>query len=155
MAMLNLAAAEMDMAVGGFGMGPQVVIPSMPNSATTVNNIRVENSTVGAINTAAVSSIQVSLGQMHAAGMESLEASITNLTEAVANEASLAVSQRNDLLDQIAFVSQQAAAAAHARNPGMIKAALAGIGSVASTVSGVATAWTVCAPLLKGIFGLQ
>jgi Sec-independent protein translocase protein TatA len=97
----------------------------------------------------------VSLSQLHAGGHEKARAAIGALAEAVANAKDLTSEQKNELLEQIEFLSSQAASGAPARKPGMIKATVGSVASIASTVKGVADAWAACEPILKGIFGLS
>lgn len=152
MAMMNQSLDDMD-AVTGFRSGGRVQIPTMPSNSTTT--VHVENSgTIGVINTANVNEIQVSIGQMQTAGMDKLEAAVVALTEQATTNAALDVAHKNELLEQIAFLSRQATGPASERKPGIIKATMAALGNTASTVASIATAWQVCAPLFKAVFGI-
>lgn len=48
---LNLAAAEMDYATGLPNLSPRMQLPEIPRGPVILNNIRVDNSVVGSINT--------------------------------------------------------------------------------------------------------
>ncbi len=78
---------------------------------------------------------------------------LTTLTQAVERENSMPSSEREALLEQIAYLKEQAANPAKDRKLGMIKATLGAISQAASTVASVASAWQTAAPLLKQYFG--
>ncbi len=79
---------------------------------------------------------------------------LTALMQAIANENSMPGSEREALLEQIAYLNEQAAHPAKDRKLGMIKVTLGAISQAASTVSSVARAWETAGPLLKQYFGL-
>jgi hypothetical protein len=60
---------------------------------------------------------------------------------------------KNELVEQIAFLSEQAIAPAKDRKPGLIKATFAALSQAAVTISAMAGAWQAAAPILKGLFG--
>ncbi|MGB7917352.1 MAG: hypothetical protein WCF79_18975 [Rhodomicrobium sp.] len=79
---------------------------------------------------------------------------LTALTQAIASENSMPSSEREALLEQIAYLNEQAAHPAKDRKPGMIRATLGAISQAASTVASVASAWETAGPLLRQYFGL-
>jgi len=75
------------------------------------------------------------------------------LTEAITNEHSLPSPDKETMLDQIAYLNEQAMHPPKDRKPGVIKATLGAVSQIASTVSTVAAAWQTTEPLLKQYFG--
>jgi hypothetical protein len=75
------------------------------------------------------------------------------LTQAITNEHSLSISEKEALLDQIAYLNEQTAHPVKDRKTGVIKATLGAVSQIASTVSTVAAAWQTAEPLLKLHFG--
>src|SRR5262245_41012755 len=71
-AMANFAIAEMESIVGMPGLLPRMEMPRRPpvvqSGPVTFNNIRVDRSVIGALNTAEVTSIDVNLSNLHNAG---------------------------------------------------------------------------------------
>ena len=63
--------------------------------------------------------------------------------------------ERQNLLDQVAYLSEQAAHAAKDRKPGMIKATVGAITAGAAAVKSIADAWNIAEPLLKSHFGIS
>jgi hypothetical protein len=98
--------------------------------------------------------IDVSLTHLHNAGNDKARDALKSLTQAILTDASLSDAQRNELLEQIAFLSEQTVVAAPDRKPGLIKATLAALTQATGTVSAIAGAWQATAPILKSIFGL-
>lgn len=118
-----------------------------------LNHINVERSVVGSINTGNVHTIDVNISVLKTAGSDQLGEAIKQLAEVIANEHSFSPTQKNDLLDQVAFLSEQTVAPTDKRRPGMIKSALETVGKVADTVTKVGAAWVVVKPMLKAAFG--
>jgi hypothetical protein len=65
----------------------------------------------------------------------------------------MSATQRNELIEQIAFLSEQAVAPPNERKPGLIKATLGYLTQASGTVSAMAGAWHAAEPILKGLFG--
>lgn len=154
MALLNYFSGTVDNVVGIPGFSQRVQIPELPSTGpVTLNNIKVDNSVVGAINTANVHTIDVSLSHLHTAGSDVAKDALKALTEAILSENKLDNNEKDELLEQVAFLSSQATTAAANRKPGLIKATFGAISTAAKTATSVATAWQACEPLLKSLFG--
>jgi hypothetical protein len=151
---MNHAADQMDSISGLRNFTPKMQVPDLPKGPIILNNIKVANSVVGAINTGDIQTIDVSITYLKNAGNSNVSNALTSLTQTIVNEDSLSKVEKNHLLDQVAYLSEQAAHAAKDRKPGMIKAALGAITQGAATVSAVAGAWQAAEPLLKGHFGI-
>lgn len=150
---LNHAIAEMDHITGLGLRSPQMQVPDIPKGPIILNNIKVANSVVGSINTGTVQAIDVKITTLKNAGNEGLSNALSKLAEAITNDQSMPAPEKNDLLDQVSFLSEQAAAAAEDRRPGLIKSTLSTVTNAAVAVNAVASAWNVVEPLLKAQFG--
>lgn len=151
---INHAAANMDAVVGLGPLTPRIQVPDIPKGPIILNNIKVDNSTVGSINTGNVASIDVNITYLKEGGNEKISEALKQLTEAIVNDGLLSTKDKEPLLDQVAFLTEQAAAGAKDRRPGMIKAALGALNSAAPTISALAAVWTAIAPLLNSHFGI-
>lgn len=138
---MNNAAAQLDHITGLKNFTPKMQVPDIPEGPIILNNIKVSNSVVGSINTGTVQTIDVSITYLSEGGNEEVSRALKALTEAVINSSELSRTDRQDLLDQIAYLSEQAAGAAKDRKPGMIKAALSTIRQAAETLSTIVVAW--------------
>jgi hypothetical protein len=149
----NAAAAQMDWVSGLNNFTPRMQVPNLPPAPFTLNNIHVDRSTVGAINTGEVEKIDVSITVLQQAGNKDVSEALKALTQAVIDATDMPEDSKSQTLDQVGYLSEQATAAAKDRKPGVIKAALAGITATATTVSSVLTAWNAAEPVLKAHFG--
>lgn len=150
---LNHAAESLDFASGIPRFTPRIQVPDIPRGPVILNNIKVDNSVVGAINTGNVQAIDVSITYLKEAGNDRISAALKALAEAIANAAAMPAPEKNQLLDQVAFLSEQAVLAAKDRRPGMIQAAFAAVTQGAGAVVAVSSAWQVAEPLLRSVFG--
>ena len=155
-AMINMLDQEMAASVGMLHLANPIAIPAAPVPPIYYNNqaVTVQGGTVGAINFGNVHEIQVSLQAVTQNGEVGIADALAQLTNAVLsnNDASEAV--KNDLLEQLAFLSSQAAAPVAERKPGMIKSVFTAVKDGAAAIGGLAEAWGAVEPLLNGHFGL-
>lgn len=153
MAMANQALADMESVTGLYGLNPRIQIPNMPvTGPVTFNNFKLDNSTVGAINTGNVHTIDTTVTALRTAGIANAAKALHDFTQAVLGDKTLTAVQKNELLEQVAFLSEQAVSSKE-RKPGMIMATLDGITKMAAAVSGIAAAWHAAEPIIRGIFG--
>lgn len=128
------------------------------NVTINVNNIRVSDSQVGVLNTGSISdieSIDVNVGALRKDSLDDIADALRHLTEAVAaagNEAT--TEQKQELLELIALLSDQARTPEGERKRGPIKAAVGAIPQIAGTLGGIAGAWSTWGPTILRFFGL-
>jgi len=150
----NLAAEQMDYTVGFGPTTPKMQVPDIPRGPVILNNIKVSDSVVGSINTGTVEKIDVNITYLKKTGSDALSAGLKRLTEAIANDTSLPEDDKDRMLDQVSFISEQAVGAAKDRRPGMLRAAFESLNHNAPLISAVADAWTAVGPLIKSAFGI-
>jgi hypothetical protein len=93
---------------GGFGRMQIFPPPRIVQSGPMVfNNIRLENSTVGVVNTGDVKSIGSVVTTAKTAGHEALATAFKEFTEAVLTSQDLQQEAKNETISQLAFLSQQ------------------------------------------------
>ena len=159
-AILNNHAAEQVDSIVGIGVTPRMQLPDFPKAPKApiiMHNIHVADSVVGSINTGTVQTVDVNITYLKQGGNKDLAEAIQTLAEAIANEPSLKSDEKNNLLDQVAYLSEQASAAAKDRKRGVIKAAMDSLGSFAQGANAITTitnAWQNVEPLLKILLGL-
>jgi hypothetical protein len=151
---VNFASEQMDFVTGLPPLGPRMQVPDIPKGPPILNNIKVANSVVASINTGTVQTIDANLTYLHTAGNDKGMAALQALTEAILNDQSMAEDQKNELLDQVAFLSDQTIAGAKDRKPGVINATLSSLAQAAGTINSIAGAWGLAEPILRALFGL-
>ncbi len=152
---MNYAADQMETITGMRGYGVRMQVPEIPKGPTILHNIKVDRSVIGSVNTGSIEKVDVSISYLKAGGNEQLSAALQSLTEAIAVAPELGIAPKSELLDQVAFLSEQAAVAAKDRRPGMIRAALEALTAGATVVSSVEEAWTAAEPFLRSLFGIS
>ena len=125
----------------------------MPPINYNNQTVTVTGGQVGAINFGNVDEIQVHLQAMTQNGEPGLAEALAALTNAVLHTDEVDENAKNELLEQLAFVTQQASVKPEERKTGAVKAMLSAIRDGASTISAASGAWTAVEPLLKGHFG--
>lgn len=149
MHLANVAERHMDAVVGlGNSTPPFDMSLFQPSRNVKVNNINVSNSVLGAISTEEVGSINVSLKNVMSRGETELAQKLLDFTHHVLQSNEIEVQVKNEMLEQISLLSEQMAAPKEGRKLGLMKAAIATIGTTAGTISSIASAWKAVKDLL-------
>ena len=117
------------------------------------NNIHVENSTIGVINTGDVKSIDSVVSTAKNSGNEALASTLKNFTEAVLSATDLNQEQKNDVISQLAFLSQQAIVN-EKQAPGVIRSIIAGIERTINGVASLIALWPLLHEHLKPLLNI-
>jgi len=152
---MNYAADEMDHIAPFGGPSPRIQVPDIPRGPMILNNIKVDNSVVGSINTGNVASIDVNISYLKRAGGDEVSSALVELTELIAGANDIDDTQKQALLDQVEFVSEQAVKGAEGRRPGMIAAALSALDATAKATASLAAIWNSVHPVLRHFFGMS
>jgi len=114
MRQINFLMADMETMVGMPGILPRYEMPK-PNpiiktqGVLTLNNINVNQSVVGSINTGSIEQIDVALTNIKNGGAEETADIIREFTEAVLEEKKLNTDIKNEIIEQLSFLASQAA----------------------------------------------
>lgn len=106
------------------------------SGGVTLNNIHVTNSEIGVLNTGAVQTIDSTLTVLKSEGNSALAVALQKLSEAVIRASDLTNNQKNESLELLGAMSEEAVAPAPKRKLAVVKAMLA---QMASTLAGVAS----------------
>lgn len=147
MAMINYLQDSIAYTMGAPGAQPpriQVPVPIVHNAPVTHNthnNIHVENSVVGSINTAQVGRISVAMDNITNNDNESVVEAIKAITEAMVNTAELNNETKDQLLEQMAFVAEQATLPTNQRQTSIVRPILTAISTSLTNIASLATIW--------------
>ncbi len=120
--MLNYLTAEMEMMSGMPGLFPRMQVPRpVIHAGQTYHNINVDRSVIGAINTGVVENLDVAMTNIRVGGDEQLADALRRMTEAVIQSTDLVTGQKNDALDHLAVIAEQAAKPKEQRSIGALK----------------------------------
>jgi hypothetical protein len=155
MTLQNQTMDEMDWMLGLPRSGPRYTIPAPPpiiatRGPMTFHNISVSNSVVGAINTGNVQRIDVAIEKIKQVGAEGAKfaEALRQFTQAIVDDKELAEQEKQDVVDQLAFLTDQVRTKPAERKKGVIGAVVSGIGTAVSASNGLVTLWQHLQPWL-------
>lgn len=154
-AKLNMLDQEMVSIVGMPQLSNQIEMHKAPVPPVyyTSQSVTVNGGTVGAINLGTANDIRVSLEVITQNGDLGEADKLADLTNAVLNAEEADAATRNELLDQISFITQRASAKPEERKLETIKAMLSPIKDSAGVIASAANACQAVEPLWMGRFG--
>jgi len=120
--------------------------PIIQRNQMKYNNIKVDNSIVGAINTGDATSLDVSLESIRMEVSPELSKSLSEFANSLLETQELDISVKNEILEQLAFISNELCSPKIRVN--LVKPLLDKITSLVSTVSSLAQLWSVVLTLL-------
>jgi hypothetical protein len=149
----NLAASELESASG-------IPVPryQMPQNRVlqvngmTTNNIKIDRSTIGAINTGTIGTLDSSITVLRGSGQPGVAEAVKSLTEAIAANAAVADEVRRELLELLSFVASEATAPEESRRSGAARRVLQDIANAITSVAGLASLWKQFEPVLRSAF---
>ena len=154
---MNFLIGQMEATVGLYGVTPryEIPLPIIHQGSMNIQNIKVDKSNVGVINTGEIQRIEIARSFINKSGNNELTEAIREFTEAVIDEKSLNKDIKNQLIEMISFLSTQAALPKQNRKPNIaktvlksIKDTLAGLASLASLMA----SWDKIAALFEKLF---
>ena len=117
----------------------------------TFNNFNISESNIGVINTGEVQRIDLAMGNLQKDGATELVEALGNFTKTILDTDQMHAAEKNELLEQVAEVSEQVALPPDKRKKGIIKALVDRIKSTASTFTTIAAAWSKLQPIIENI----
>jgi len=151
---MNYLTDMMEATVGLYGVLPKYKVrqPVVYQGPLTFHNIKVDQSVIGSINTGEVQRIDVAMSHIKTSGNEELVKALKEFTEAVIAETKLDAELKNQIIEQISFLTSQSALPKEKRKSGIIKAVLLAIKNMVSTMVALSPLWNNLQPLLEHIF---
>jgi hypothetical protein len=155
-AMFNLSADQLDKATGYIMRHSRIELPRVPfiGDTLTLNNINVNSSNIGAINTGTVQNLDASITVAKTQGQPDLAEAVNKLAQAVIDNTEINDAMKNEIAEQLVFLMSQVTAKPEDRSKGMIRSILNGLKSSISVTAGLLTIWDKVEPLLHAVFGI-
>lgn len=135
---------------------PQIA-PTIVTGDTTLNNISIDGSTIGVLNTGQMQGIQqidVNISRLGQTSETDIAEAFRALTEAIISSPAISIDQRTELVEQLHELSNQALLPQNQRRTGVIRAILTGLSSSLNGVSALATIWATWGDTIRSYFGL-
>lgn len=149
--LLDIADARVGLPPG-FTPRYHVPKPTIHEGPMTFNNIRVDRSVIGAINTGQVQSLDVALSNIKVTGENRLAEALQGFTEAILAESTFDPEQKNKLIEQTSFLAEQVTLPETQRKKGVARVVLSDIANTVSALSGLASLWQQVSALLQAFF---
>ena len=158
-ALLNQSLDDMDSVFGIFGIqssGGRVPVAALANAMkgrSTLNNITVANSTIGAINTGDLARIDAVITLAKGTDAEDVGKLVQQLTQAVLDTNQLVPTAKKELLDLIQSLSEQAIDSQGQSKSSAVKALLESVEKNVTSVSALAAIVAKLSVALGKLFG--
>jgi len=135
-------------AVGSIGSRIEItkVVQRQP---ITFNNIRVDQSVVGAINTGQAQAIDVALSYVKQTGDPALSELLQEFAQAVLDSRELDQAIRKAIVEQLFFLISQVLAKSEQKRPAIVSAVLKSVKEALSAFSGLVILWEKLEPVLR------
>lgn len=152
---INFLTAQMESVVGFPG-----ILPRYPErqrrvihtGALTLNNIHVSNSNVGIINTGTLQNVDASVTVLKSEGNAELANSIAALAQAVIELRDVADGTKNQILEILGAVSQEAVVPKEKRKPAVVRALISELSNLLGGIAALAALWGKAKTLFEQLF---
>lgn len=150
--MLNYLTGQMESVVGlPYGsLGPRMAVRSQ-TQPVTLNNIHIDRSNIGAVNTGQAGRIDAVVTYTNQAGDPALAQALKYFTQAVIDSKEIDRVTRDAIIEQLSFLASQIAT--NKKQPSVADAVASKLGTLIKTASGLITLWKQLEPLLKSSIG--
>ncbi|MEK4039698.1 hypothetical protein MHH49_19420 [Paenibacillus sp. FSL F4-0122] len=139
---MNYQVDKIESVSGLPGSLPRYKVPEQPPIFTgDMNNISINKSVVGSVNTGTIESINLSMNKISNLGNEDLSHEIKIFTEAVLASEELNQEQKNDIVEQVAFVGEESAKPPQEQKNAIMGAAIKSVKETVLTVNALSTLW--------------
>jgi len=153
---INFVMGQLESAAGLPGLLPR--FPERPaviqGGGVTLNNINVSNSEIGVLNTGSIQNVDSTLTVLRQEGNEELVSVLAQLSEAVIKSTQLANDRKNEALELLSSLSEEAVAPKERRKLAVVKAVLAELATLLGGVAAVTGIWTTARTIVERFFGI-
>lgn len=153
--MMNYASDQISATVGLPPMGPR--FPERPRpvfvQGIKLNNIHVNNSIVGTINTGSIGTVDQSISALQQTGEPAAAEALKVLSEAVLQSADLTQNQRNQLIESLSAISREAASPKETRQNTVAISLIERATQITSLANDIADTGAKYWPILLAVFG--
>ncbi|MBE3125310.1 MAG: hypothetical protein IMZ57_06590 [Acidobacteria bacterium] len=153
---INYITSQMESAVGLHG-----ILPRYPErrsiiqtGGVTLNNIHVTNSEIGVLNTGNIENVDATVTVLKNEGNAELAAAVSALSEAVIRSSEINADRKNQIMELLAALSEEAVAPREKQKKSVVKAVIGQIGEVLGGVSSVLGLWEKARAIFQQVFGI-
>ncbi len=150
---VNYLTDYMDLIVGLPGLGPKYPErKSVSLGGVMLNNIKIDRSTIGVLNTGAIETVDSAVTVLKNSGDGQLAAAILELSQAVLNSGAVTADTKAKPVDILSVLASEATAPKERRRVAAIRPLLQEIATLIGGVVGLAEIWDRVRPILESAF---
>ena len=151
---LNYLAEKAEAMVGLRGIFPryEVTMPTIATGPTTFNNVRVEGSNVGVINTGELERLDQALTQVRVGGDIASADVLRRLTQAVVDAPDIDATAKNEALEHLSYLAQQATLPPGRRQRSVGRTVVTTLERLLHVAASVGTVYATAKPVLDALF---
>lgn len=153
---INYLTDEMEFVGGIPGVLPKY--PELPpkyiirSEGVTLNNINVNNSKIGVLNTGNIESVDSTVTVLKGSGNNQLASTITELTEAVIKSDKISNKQKNQIIELLSTLASEAVVPKEDRKTTVINAIFTKLSGILSGISTLDRVWNKTKSIFEQIF---
>jgi hypothetical protein len=151
---INYLSDYMDSIVGVSAGAPRFPErKSVHVGGVSLNNIRVDNSTIGVINTGNMETVDLSVSALAQEGQADLAAALTNLTNAVLSNNDIHIDIKNQIVEILSIISSEATAPPEKRRNSVAETLLSHLERLLRLSNQLGEVWERWGPTIRAAFG--
>jgi hypothetical protein len=153
--LLNQTSALFNSMSGIPGLAPQVPIPQIqpiPISDMIINNIHVDNSAIGVLNTGNIEKVDAAVTVLKETGEASAANAIVKLTEAVANKKDIDKEIKDNILEVLGAIATEATVPKDQRRRAVIRPLITQLATWFSGLAGLSHLWDKYGSIIEVLF---
>ena len=127
-------------------------VESEPITNVTFNNLKIDQSSFGVVNTGNIGMVDTAIGSLRDKGNDEVAEALTKLTEAVAQNAEIEASDRDTVLELLSVLASEATLPKEQRRKGAMSAIVEQLGKVLSIAGSVSQLWEKYSHVLTDLF---
>jgi hypothetical protein len=153
---INFLADEMDDVAGLPRSGGRYVLPVRAQLDTEVNlnNIRINNSVVGTVNTGTIGSVDNAVTVLRDSGQFDMAAAMVALVQAVTGNAAIQVAEQREAIEILSTLFEEATTPSNQRKPAVIKTLAGRLQTILSTTADLTCLWAQYGPVIHAALGI-
>jgi hypothetical protein len=151
----NIAAAAVETTTGLRGLLPRMSnlpVHSFSVEGATVNNIKVDHSVIGVLNTGSIKNVDNAVTVLRQSGDEQIALAITDLTKAVIDARNVDTEAKNKIVELLSVIAEEAARPIPERRSAVARSLLSELCTLIGGAAGLSHLWDRYGPTLQSAF---
>lgn len=152
---LNLAAAAFEAMSGLQGLVPRMPVPpvqTLPVLTMNVNNINVDDSVIGVLNTGSIETVDHAVTVLKQSGAGEMAAAFSKLTQSVIDSREADNELRNQIVEILSVIADEAAKPKQERRAAVIPPLITELATSFSGLAGLSHLWQQYGPMIQAFF---